>query len=301
MPWLQLRLHTTEPHADQIGDALMEIGALSVTLMDAEDIPILEPAPGETPLWQNVAMLALFDADTDTNEILATWQQHNLAQYSSNERFELLEDKDWEREWMTHFEPIQFGNQLWVCPSWKPIPDESAVNIMLDPGLAFGTGTHPTTALCLEWLDGADLKDKVVIDYGCGSGILAIAALKLGASKAYAVDIDPQAIIATKENAKRNGINDEQIEVGMPVLLAEQSIKVDIVIANILAGPLKELAEDLAFYCQSHGKIMLSGLLLEQAESVSAAYLPWFKLDEIHNKEEWIRLIATKTGFEQNI
>ncbi len=295
MPWLQLRLTTTQPHVDEVGTLLMEMGALSVTLMDAADAPILEPAPGETPLWQNVQMLILFDADINTDKLLIAWRQQSLAKLTSNERFELLEDKDWEREWMTHFEPIKFGNKLWVCPSWKPIPDKNAVNILLDPGLAFGTGTHPTTALCLEWLDGLDLNNKIVIDYGCGSGILAIAALKLGASKVYAVDIDPQAILATRENALRNAISAEQLDVGLPEILENAGeVKADLVMANILAGPLKELSENLAFYCGSRGRILLSGLLTNQAESVKTAYQPWFEMDEPKNQDEWIRLTGTK-------
>ncbi|WP_196138932.1 50S ribosomal protein L11 methyltransferase [Aliikangiella sp. G2MR2-5] len=292
MPWLQLRLNTTEPHADNIGDALMEMGALSVTLMDAEDVPILEPAPGETPLWQNVHMMVLFDAETDTRGILDAWQQHPLSQHSSNEKFELLEDKDWEREWMERFEPLQFGEKLWICPSWKPVPDESAVNVMLDPGLAFGTGTHPTTSLCLKWLDGLDLDGKTVIDYGCGSGILAIAALKLGAAKVYAVDIDEQAIIATKDNAERNGVMDERLLVGKPELV--NGISTEIVVANILAGPLKELAAQISAHCQSHGRLALSGLLDVQSEEVNSCYQQWFDMEPAVYEQEWTRLSGIK-------
>jgi len=292
MPWLQLRLTTTEKHADAVGDALMTIGALSVTLMDAEDIPILEPAPGETPLWQNINMMVLFDAEVETKSVLAQWKNDNHSQHTSNEKFELLEDKDWEREWMDLFEPMQFGERLWICPSWKPVPDESAVNVMLDPGLAFGTGSHPTTALCLQWLDSLDLKGKTVIDYGCGSGILAIAALKLGAAKVYAMDIDPQAIIATNENAKRNEVFDQRLEVGLPDSI--DGIVADIVVANILAGPLNELAESISSHCISHGRLALSGLLDTQAEPTRQTYLTWFDMESPIYQDEWSRLNGVK-------
>lgn len=292
MPWLQLRLRTSQSHADAVGDQLMALGALSVTLMDAENTPILEPAPGETPLWQNIEMMVLFDAETDTDAMLNIWQQQNESQYTQSEKFELLEDKDWEREWMDRFEAMQFGNRLWICPSWKPIPDTDAVNVILDPGLAFGTGTHPTTALCLQWLDAIDLQGKTVIDFGCGSGILAIAALKLGASKVYAVDIDPQAIIATRDNAQRNDVADERLVVGLPETINE--VKVDVLVANILAGPLESLAEQISAHCQSHAKLALSGLLDSQAEAIRQVYLEWFEMDEPVFQQEWTRLTGVK-------
>lgn len=292
MPWLQLRLTTTEKFAEPVGDLLMEMGALSVTLMDAEDVPILEPAPGETPLWQNIQMMVLFDAKTDTDHVLQLWRSQKLSQYTSDEKFELLEDKDWEREWMDRFEPMQFGEKLWICPSWKPIPDKNAVNVILDPGLAFGTGTHPTTSLCLQWLDKQDLQDKTVIDFGCGSGILAIAALKLGAKKVYAVDIDPQAVTATLENAKRNAVDKERLEVGLPELI--ENISVDIVVANILAGPLESLAPQISNHCVSHGKLALSGLLQEQAEPIRQTYLQWFDMQSPVFEAEWSLLSGVK-------
>jgi len=292
MPWLQLKLNTTEEFADPVGDALMEFGALSVTLMDAEDVPILEPGPGETPLWQNIQMMVLFDAESDTESLLTTWQAQPLARHTSDEKFELLEDKDWEREWMDRFEPMQFGDRLWICPSWKPVPDEHAVNVMLDPGLAFGTGTHPTTALCLRWLDSIDLTGKTVIDFGCGSGILAIAALKLGAGKVYAVDIDPQALIATEDNARRNGVMDERLIIGLPESI--DGISVEILVANILAGPLESLAPQISAHCLSHAKLALSGLLDSQAEAIRQTYLQWFDMDPPSFQEEWSRLTGVK-------
>ena len=236
--------------------------------------------------------MILFDAESNTKVILENWKAHSLSQFTDSEKFELLEDKDWEREWMDLFEPMKFGERLWVCPSWKPVPDESAVNVMLDPGLAFGTGTHPTTALCLQWLDSLNLKGKTVIDYGCGSGILAIAALKLGALKVYAMDIDPQAVTATIDNAKRNAVNEERLLVGKPEIL--DGIIVDVVVANILAGPLNELAESISKHCVSHGKLALSGLLDTQAEPTRQTYLQWFDMDSPCFEGEWSRLTGTK-------
>jgi len=293
MPWMQMTLTATEDQVEKIGDEIMALGALSVTLMDAKDVPILEPAPGETPLWNQVKMMFLFDMNINPKQILEQWQQNNLAKQTDHIKFELLEDKDWEREWMERFEPMRFGQRLWICPSWKPVVDPTAVNILLDPGLAFGTGTHPTTALCLEWLDSIDLKDKTVIDYGCGSGILAIAALKLGASKVIAVDIDPQALIATRENANRNQIDPQSLVIDYPEKLPEQPV--DIVIANILAGPLKELSKTITKHCKINGQIALSGILDTQAEETSEAYQQSFDMQAIIYKEEWSRLVGTKT------
>jgi len=293
MPWLQLNLITTESQAEAVGDALTEIGALSISLMDAEDIPILEPAPGETPLWRKIKMMILFDATIDTDDTLAIWNNHSLSNHTDNEKFELIEDKDWEREWMDRFEPMRFGKRLWICPSWKPIQDEKAVNVLLDPGLAFGTGTHPTTALCLTWLDSIDLTDKTLVDYGCGSGILAIAALKLGAKKVYAVDIDPQALLATKENAARNDIEMERLVVSYPSELG--NVCSDILVANILAGPLVSLAGEIAKHCSAEAHIALSGILDTQAMKTREAYLKWFKMEQPVYKEEWSLLTGIKT------
>jgi ribosomal protein L11 methyltransferase len=292
MPWLQLRLQTTEQYAEIIGDEMMELGALSVTLMDAKDVPILEPAPGETPLWEQISMMLLFDASICAQDFLKSWASNRHSLNTSNEACELLADKDWEREWMDLFEPMKFGNRLWVCPSWKGVPDESAVNVMLDPGLAFGTGTHPTTALCLTWLDSEEVKGKTVIDYGCGSGILAIAAIKLGASKVYAVDIDPQAIIATKENAKRNGVLDEKLIIGYPKDI--ENVVVEIVVANILSGPLIELSKGISEHCKVGGKIALSGILETQAKTTREAYTAWFEMAEPVYQEDWSRLNGIK-------
>ena len=178
MPWIQLKLNTTGANAEDLSDALMEAGAVSITFQDTHDTPVFEPLPGETRLWGDTDVIGLFDAETDMNDVVAILENHPLLGAGFAHKIEQLEDKDWEREWMDNFHPMRFGERLWICPSWRDVPDENAVNVMLDPGLAFGTGTHPTTSLCLQWLDSLDLTGKTVIDFGCGSGILAIAALK---------------------------------------------------------------------------------------------------------------------------
>ncbi|HAQ25442.1 MAG TPA: 50S ribosomal protein L11 methyltransferase, partial [Pseudomonas sp.] len=190
MPWLQLRLAIAPEQASTLEDALLGVGAVSVTFMDAEDQPIFEPDLGTTPLWSKTHLLALFEADVDESNLLAHLQLlagGELPDY----QLERIEDQDWERSWMDNFQPMRFGRRLWIVPSWHAAPEPDAVNLLLDPGLAFGTGTHPTTALCLEWLDEQDLRGQQVIDFGCGSGILAIAALLLGAEQAIGTDIDP--------------------------------------------------------------------------------------------------------------
>ncbi len=236
MPWIQIKLNATNDNAEAIGDMLMEeTGAVSVTFLDAKDTPVFEPLPGETRLWGDTDVVALYEADMDTSLILQQIKASNMLAEGFAHKVEQVEDKDWEREWMDNFHPMQFGRRLWICPSWREVPDPQAVNVMLDPGLAFGTGTHPTTALCLEWLDNLDLSGKTVIDFGCGSGILAIAAIKLGAAKVIGIDIDPQALLASKDNAARNGVED-QIEVYLPKDQPE-GLVADVVVANILAKP----------------------------------------------------------------
>lgn len=292
MPWLQLKFSTTQPHVDEVSDFLSEQGALSLTYEDAEDKPILEPLPGETPLWEALNVTALFDANCDTETVLKACAASHLKEQIQSARFEQLEDKDWERAWMDNFHPIQFGEQLWVVPSWCEPPNPEAVNLLLDPGLAFGTGTHPTTGLCLQWLDSADLNDKSLLDFGCGSGILAVAAKLLGSNNTMAVDIDPQAILATKENMSRNGIPNDGIAVGLPEIAENHSF--DIVVANILAGPLKTLAPAIAEKVKPGGYLVLSGLLAEQAEEISQHYQKWFTMQPAVQQEDWIRLEGRK-------
>ena len=293
MPWIQLKLNATAANAEQIGELLMDNSALSATFTDAHDTPIFEPAPGETRLWGDTDITGLYEADTDMNAVIKVLQKSPLLADDFAHKVEQLEDKDWEREWMVNFHPMKFGERLWICPSWKPVPDETAVNVMLDPGLAFGTGTHPTTALCLSWLDGQDLQDKVVIDFGCGSGILAIAALKLGAKRVIGIDIDPQAITASRDNAQRNNVSD-QLELYLPADLPE-GIYADVLVANILAGPLRELSTNIEALVKNAGALALSGILEQQADELITVYGQWFKMDKAEIKEEWARLSGVKS------
>jgi len=283
MAWIQFICNTTSDKADTLSDAFSECGAAAITFEDPADQPIYEPDLGTTPLWTETRLVALFDAETDTDTVI------NLMKTMVDEipayRIEAVEDKDWEREWMDNFHPIQFGERLWICPSWHTPPDKNAINIMLDPGLAFGTGTHPTTALCLNWLDQADIKDKYVIDYGCGSGILAIAAALLGAKKVIGVDTDPQALKATLANAERNGV---EVEVFLPDDCPIEPC--DVLLANILAGPLQSLVPRFATLSKPNADIVLSGILHTQAEQVSNSYQPSFTMQAPVLKEDWIRL-----------
>ncbi|QXC57358.1 50S ribosomal protein L11 methyltransferase [Vibrio mimicus] len=295
MPWIQIKLNATNDNAEAIGDMLMEeTGAVSVTFLDAKDTPVFEPLPGETRLWGDTDVVALYEADMDTSLILQQIKASNMLAEGFAHKVEQVEDKDWEREWMDNFHPMQFGRRLWICPSWSEVPDPQAVNVMLDPGLAFGTGTHPTTALCLEWLDNLDLTGKTVIDFGCGSGILAIAAIKLGAAKVIGIDIDPQALLASKDNAARNGVED-QIEVYLPKDQPE-GLVADVVVANILAGPLRELSPIIKGLLKPGGQLAMSGILDTQAESVAEFYRDDLELDPIAEKSEWCRISGRKLG-----
>jgi len=294
MAWLQLHLATTEAHADAFQSALEDMGACAVTLTDGADQPVFEPPPGTRPLWQNTVVSALFDADRDPALILAALQQLGLDAQAHHH--ETLDDQVWERAWMDDFAPMRFGERLWIVPSWSEAPDPQAVNLKLDPGLAFGTGTHETTALCLEWLDRADLQGKAVLDFGCGSGVLAIAALLLGAGNATGTDIDPQALTASEDNARNNGVAD-----GLSLYLPENlpaEYRCDVLVANILAGPLVELADQLAGYCRPGGTLALSGILAEQAESVRAAYAPWFDLNPTTQQGDWVRIDGVRRKTE---
>jgi ribosomal protein L11 methyltransferase len=282
MPFLQLTLDIATADPAPFEDTLFDLGALSVTLEDAADDPVLEPSPGETPLWPTRVVKALLDASASRDDLVRSLA-HALPD-TPTPRFEPIADKAWEREWLKDFKPMRFGRRLWVCPGGLPAGDPDAVRVELDPGLAFGTGTHPTTALCLEWLDGRDLNGRTVVDYGCGSGILAIAALKLGAGSVRAVDSDPQALIATRDNARRNHL-DQGLTASSEPGLEERSA--DVLVANILAGPLVDLAPRFARAVRAGGELALSGILLEQAETVTAAYRPWFD----------IALSATRAGW----
>ncbi|MBB3062172.1 50S ribosomal protein L11 methyltransferase [Microbulbifer rhizosphaerae] len=291
MPWLQLRIDTSREQAEKIEDALLFAGAASVTLQDNADQPILEPGLGETPLWDNTRITGLFDAAVDT-AVTEAKAASFLCEPLPNARWEQLEDKDWEREWMSHYKPIQCADNLWICPSWCEPPQTEAVNLLLDPGLAFGTGTHPTTFLCLQWLAAEPLAGRAAIDFGCGSGILGIAALLLGAERAMGTDIDPQALLASRDNAERNGIDPGRFPVYLPDQLPREPA--DILLANILAGPLVELAPQLVELTRTGGRLCLSGVLATQAEAVKAAYRQWVDFDEDGQREEWVRLSGTR-------
>ena len=283
--WRQVALTAQAAQADEIADWLMERGALSVSLDDAADQPLFEPPPGAMPLWDMTTVTGLFEADLDPLALIAE-ARRLFGQTVETFRHEVLEDQVWERAWMAHFKPMQFG-RLWVCPSGYDKPDPSAVTVDLDPGLAFGTGTHPTTALCLRWLAAQDLASLKVLDYGCGSGILAVSALCLGAGSAVGVDIDPQALEATRDNARKNQVDDRllcQLAGGAGLG------PFDLVVANILAGPLVSLAPVLAECLVPGGSLGLSGILVDQALEVRSAYAPYlaFEADEV--EEGWVLL-----------
>ena len=289
MPWQEIRFQIQQHQLESVEARLESLAALSVTLEDAGDQPLLEPLPGSTPLWDSMTVIALFDMDIDPDRI-----QRELSPLIKldNWQYSMIADQDWERSWMDQFEPIQTGDRLWICPSWKTPPNPEAVNLILDPGLAFGSGTHPTTRLCLQWLDAHPPTGQEIIDYGCGSGILGIAAILLGAQHVTAVDLDPQALKASRNNAENNRINARQLAVCHPdeVVLP----MVDILLANILSGPLISLAPKLAKLAHDGGTIVLSGILEEQAASVTAAYRPWFNINTWACKAGWVCLTGEK-------
>ncbi len=287
MGWFQSRFSAPQQSAEPLSELLMELGAASVTFEDAADQPLLEPLPGETPLWDSVVVVGLFDDAVGESSIEQQLLKQLPAAVASTLSLAPLPEQDWVRAWMDDFHPMQFGARLWIIPSWSDPVDDTAVNILLDPGLAFGSGTHPTTALCLQWLDAHPPTGKRVIDYGCGSGILAIAAAKLGARQIDAVDLDPQALIATRENALQNGTT--QIERHLPAAFPDHQ-QAELLLANILAGPLEELAPMLANHVTTGGEIVLSGILQEQAESVRNAYSSWFEMGAPATEGDWVRL-----------
>lgn len=290
MPFAQITIDLGGLDPTVAEEACFAAGALSVTLSDAADDPVLEPAPGTTPLWKDIRLSALFPATVDAT-VLATVLAGSLGLSPSRLSAEVIADKAWEREWLKDFRPMRFGRRLWICPGGQTAPDPGAVVLELDPGLAFGTGTHPTTSMCLEWLDGAALEGRTVLDYGCGSGVLALAALRLGAASARAVDIDPQALLATRENAARNGL-ESRLTVTSAADLGEGHW--DVVLANILAGPLVELAPRLAGYTAAEGEIVLAGMLEPQAEGVAEAYRPWFHMRMCSKQDGWAALAGRK-------
>ncbi len=295
MPFLQVHLTLNGLDPDTVEAACFAAGALAVTLADAGDTPILEPKPGATPLWPSVALAALYEATTPPAALAATLRAA-LGAPQLELRFETLADRVWEREWLKDFRPMRFGRRLWVCPGGlQPPADATAaappVIVWLDPGLAFGTGTHATTALCLEWLDGAPLAGERVLDVGTGSGILAIAALALGAASVRAVDIDPQALTATRDNAARNGVG---AALSVAPADAPWGEGYGVVLANILAEPLVALAPAIAAALAAGGTVVLSGLLAEQVAAVTAAYATWFDMQLPRQRDGWALLVGRR-------
>jgi ribosomal protein L11 methyltransferase len=291
MPWLRLKLLVDDARAQLLADALEEWGAIAVTLEDAADQPLYETHWNKNPLWSQVSVTGLFPEHADTDAILAQVRDMlNLTNPPAHD-IDLLGDEDWAHSWKAHYHPLNVGHHLWVVPSWCTPPEPTAINIILDPGLAFGTGDHPTTALCLAWLSEQVLAGKTVLDYGCGSGILAIAALKLGAASVCAVDMDAMALAVTRDNAARNGI-----QRGMDVMHADQlpaGFQADIVLANILSGTLMELAAEITSRVRPGGMLALSGLLAGQVGEVRTRYEPSFTLT-VHERSQWALLTGRK-------
>jgi len=288
--WIQLRLYIQPGEAGELESLLLASGAVAVTLEDDGDEPVLEPGVGETPLWPRTRLTGLYAAATAMEGVLAQLPEH--LRRADRHRVEILEDKDWERAWMEHYRPMRFGRRLWVCPGWLEPPDPGDVNLLLDPGLAFGTGTHPTTALCLEQLDGLALAGGTVVDYGCGSGILALAALKLGAAMALGVDTDPQALAASRDNALRNAIATQDLELVPPggIDTRRWAHAADVVIANILAGPLVELSDRLLQLLRPGGTLLLSGLLESQSAALCEHYAERIGLHVAGERDGWVCL-----------
>jgi ribosomal protein L11 methyltransferase len=326
--WLEVKIRSHQEGAAALEQLLENAGAVSVTLIDAENEPLFEPGPGETPLWNQVVITGLFPQGTDATvlqlHLTAAWSPAPLPPL----RFTELPEQDWVRAWLDDFTPMRFGKRLWVCPSWwladgtdetvwtppaadaaeweqrhaallRDIQQAGTAVLRLDPGLAFGTGTHPTTSLCLQWLDAQNLKDLRLVDYGCGSGILGLAALLLGAGTVYGVDNDPQALTATTENCRKNRIDPSRFPLQLPdawtrSVAAGDIGLVDGMMANILAGTLIQLAEFLSLHVKSKGWILLSGVLREQADAVVSAYTPWFEDFSVAAEGDWVRVAAAR-------
>ncbi len=300
MKWLQIHITVEQAQVDFTETLLESLGAVSVTLDDAENQDLLEPLPGETPLWNKVIVTGIYAQEDDEEIDVAALETFIRTQLPTEPmRSEFMEDQEWERTWMDAYEPIQIGEKYWIVPEWMEPPEADAVNIKLDPGLAFGTGNHASTFLCLQWLGKTDVKDKIVIDYGCGSGILAVAALLLGAKKVYATDIDPQAVLATQQNAELNGVLDN-LYVGLPDEFYEtlKDQKADVFVANILAGPLMMLAPQFATLVKPESEFALAGVIQEQVEEVSSVYSEFFDILQVETRDEyWCRISGKRHSF----
>ncbi len=296
MNWQQLKIQIHPEHLDFIEAQLLNAGAVSITYLDAEDQPIFQIELGSTPLWDNLVLCALFEESVELDSLLTWLHKNPVIENRATLAVETLADQAWERSWMDSFSAMQFGEKLWICPSWQEPPDADAINIMLDPGLAFGSGSHGTTSLCLQWLAQEDLNNCRVVDYGCGSGILAIAAALLGAASIDAIDNDPQAILATEDNCARNGLKPNRIATYLPDEFDKQSEPacVDILLANILAEPLHSLAGKFTKLVRPGGTIVLSGLLADQAAEIIERYSEWFDMSAPVQLEDWIRLTGIR-------
>src|ERR1700722_1054606 len=297
MPWLELSLTISADRQAQIESALEDLGALAITLQDSDaDTPderaIFEPGVGETPMWNEIVLQALFEADVDRAGLVHALSDLVPEVAPEQIAFRDIADQDWARAWMDAFKPMQFGKRLWIYP-WniEPPPDPDDVIVRLDPGLAFGTGTHPTTALCLAWLDSLDLHSKTVIDFGCGSRVLAIAALKLGAARVIGVDNDDQAIVASRDNAERNGVA-EKLDLYTPEHFA--AVEADVLVANILAGPLADLADHFASCLKPDGLIALSGILEGQEQELLSRHAASFDNLAVAERDGWMRISGTR-------
>ena len=295
MQWRQFVMDLDSLDPAIVEEAFARLGACSVTLSDAGDDPVLEPGPGETPLWSNTRVTGLFSGEAGLDAFRGALAAELGIEQLPTHHIEELADRAWEREWLKDFGAMKFGKRLWICPTGQAVEADDAVIVHLDPGLAFGTGTHPTTAMCLDWLDGIDLSGKSLLDYGCGSGVLAIAALKLGCDSATGMDIDPQAVIATRQNATANDVGEGLFVTGSPEGLEGPF---DVVVANILAGPLVQFADSITSLLARGGMLALSGVLCEQAGEVMAAYKAWIEFDEPEFREQdgqtWSRLTGWK-------
>lgn len=286
MAWIEISISVSRDEAVMAENALEHLGALAVTLQDDEDHPVLEPEPGTTPLWPTVHVRGLFETGINRERVIEALRSLPGAKRPEHFRWREIGDQDWERAWLERFTPMKFGERLWIVPGGMQIPfDPDNIEIRLDPGLAFGTGTHPTTALCLQWLDGQDVHGATVVDYGCGSGILGIAAALKGARRVICVDNDPQALEATMDNAGRNDVG-PQIECRTPDSYGNPLA--DIVMANILAAPLVSLASRLLGSLYPGGRLAMSGILDIQAEEVLAAYREGLCRVTMKSDEDWV-------------
>lgn len=304
MSWISLTIQIDAAHAETLGDVLLELGALSADIHDAaagteREQPLFDE-PGELPekIWAAAEITVLFDADTDVTTIIQIAAQATGLGSLPLYHVETVSEQDWVRLSQAQFTPIQISSRLWIVPSWHEIPDPAAISLILDPGLAFGTGSHPTTQLCLAWLDENLRGGEDVLDYGCGSGILAIAALKLGAGHAVGIDVDPQAIVASRDNALRNQLDQMKVEFYTPNFAPQvdsvNAVRADVVVANILANPLIMLAPLLMSVTRRGGHIALSGILRDQAEEVEEVYRQWFEMRIAEEREGWVLLTGVR-------